>query len=77
MTSTENLLDVTGLNCPLPVLRTKKAMKGIKPGQTLKVLATDPTAAKDIPSLCVASGYDLISSEEQDGVFTFRIQQAA
>ncbi|WP_341705254.1 sulfurtransferase TusA family protein [Ferrovibrio sp.] len=71
------ILDVKGLNCPLPVLRTKKRMKSVPRGDILTVEATDPNAAKDIPALCEASGYDLVSLEEQGGVFVFRIRQAA
>lgn len=71
------LLDVRGLNCPLPVLRTKKAMKAVPKGEVLTVEATDPNTLRDIAALCEASGFTLLSSEEQSGVFVFRIQQAA
>ena len=71
------MLDVKGLNCPLPVLRTKKAMKAVPKGAVLTVEATDPNTMRDIAALCEASGFALLSSEEKDGVFVFRIQQAA
>lgn len=71
------LLDVKGLNCPLPVLRTKKKMKSVPKGEVLTVEATDPNAAKDIPALCEASGFELVSLEERGGVFVFQIRQAA
>lgn len=71
------MLDVKGLNCPLPVLRTKKAMKAVPKGDVLTVEATDPNTMRDIAALCDASGFALLSSEEKDGVFVFRIQQAA
>jgi tRNA 2-thiouridine synthesizing protein A len=71
------LLDVKGLNCPLPVLRTKKKMKTVPKGEILTVEATDPNAAKDIPALCEASGFELVSLEERSGVFVFQIRQAA
>lgn len=71
------VLDVKGLNCPLPVLRTKKAMKAVPAGGVLTVEATDPQAPKDIAALCEAAGFALLSSDEQDGIFVFRIQQAA
>lgn len=70
-------LDVKGLNCPLPVLRTKKAMKAVPKGDVLVVEATDPNVMRDIPALCEASGFELLSSEEQNGVFILKIQQAA
>lgn len=68
-------LDVKGLNCPLPVLRTKKAMKGVPPGETLLVEATDPNAQRDIAALCEASGYELGPVQEREGVFHFVIRQ--
>ena len=71
------MLDVKGLNCPLPVLRTKKAMKAVPKGAVLTVEATDPNTMRDIAALCDASGFALLSSEEKDGIFVFRIQQAA
>jgi tRNA 2-thiouridine synthesizing protein A len=71
MTTTE--LDVKGLNCPLPVLRVKKAMAGLPAGATLKVLATDPGASKDIEAYCKASGNAFKSAAEQDGVFMFEL----
>ncbi len=71
------MLDVKGLNCPLPVLRTKKAMKAVPKGEVLTVEATDPNTMRDIAALCEASGFALLSSEEKNGVFVFRIQQAA
>ena len=70
-------LDVKGLNCPLPVLRTKKAMKAVPKGEVLTVEATDPNTMRDIAALCEASGFALLSSREENGVFIFRIQQAA
>ncbi|WP_374298927.1 sulfurtransferase TusA family protein [Ferrovibrio sp.] len=70
-------LDVKGLNCPLPVLRAKKAMKTVAKGEVLTVEATDPNTMRDMAALCEAAGFTLLSSEEQNGVFVFRIQQAA
>lgn len=71
------MLDVKGLNCPLPVLRTKKAMKAVPKGEVLTVEATDPNTMRDIAALCDASGFALLAAEEKGGVFVFRIQQAA
>ncbi len=71
------ILDVKGLNCPLPVLRTKKAMKAVPKGQVLTVEATDPNTLRDIAALCEASGFALLSAQERDGVFVFEIRQAA
>lgn len=71
------MLDVKGLNCPLPVLRAKKAMKTVPRGEVLTVEATDPNTMRDMAALCEAGGFTLLSAEERSGVFVFRIQQAA
>ncbi|WP_341898325.1 sulfurtransferase TusA family protein [Ferrovibrio terrae] len=70
-------LDVKGLNCPLPVLKTKKAMKAVPKGDVLTVEATDPNTMRDMVALCEASGFALVSAQERDGVFVFEIRQAA
>ncbi len=72
----DNILDATGLKCPLPVLKAKKALKPMAAGQTLKVLATDPGASKDFVHFCEATGDTLVSSDEADGVLTFLIRKA-
>lgn len=72
-----DILDLKGLNCPLPVLRTKKAMKSVAKGEILTVEATDPAAMRDISGLCETAGFTLLSAEERDGVFVFEIRQAA
>ncbi len=69
-------LDVKGLNCPLPVLRAKKAMAGLSAGATLKIYATDPGAVKDFEAFCKTTGNVLKSSSEADGVFVFEIGKA-
>ena len=55
-------LDVRGLKCPLPILRTKKALAEMQAGQVLKVLATDPSAVKDFEAFTRQTGHELISS---------------
>jgi tRNA 2-thiouridine synthesizing protein A len=70
-------LDAKGLNCPLPILRAKKAMKDVAIGGTLQVLATDPGAVKDFEAFCRATGHRLIDWSEAAGVYTFNIQRAA
>jgi tRNA 2-thiouridine synthesizing protein A len=72
----DNVLDATGLRCPLPVLKAKKALKPMAAGEVLKVLATDPGASKDFVHFCEVSGDALLSSEEADGVLTFLIEKA-
>jgi tRNA 2-thiouridine synthesizing protein A len=69
------LLDARGLLCPLPVLKARKALKEVPPGGTLRVLATDPGAAKDFAAFCATTGSELIGSAEEGGVLTFEIRK--
>ena len=64
-------LDARGLNCPLPILRTKKALSDMQSGQVLKVIATDPGSVKDFQSFSKQTGHELVSHSEQDREFTF------
>jgi len=71
----EILLDVKGLNCPLPILRAKKALARIEVGQSLRVLATDPAAPQDFAAFCLQIGQALESSTEDGGIFSFVIRR--
>lgn len=73
----DQILDVKGLNCPLPILRAKKALKDIEMGGTLQVLATDPGSVKDFEAFCRTTGNELVESSAADGVFSFVIKRAA
>lgn len=64
-------LDVQGLKCPLPILRTKKSLSEMETGQVLRVLATDPSAAKDFQAFARQTGNQLLSASETDQVFEF------
>ena len=64
-------LDVEGLNCPLPILRTKKALSEMTSGQVLHVLATDAGAVKDFQAFAKQTGNQLLSCEESGLVFEF------
>ena len=64
-------LDTRGLNCPLPILRTKKALTDMASGQVLKILATDPGAVKDFAAFSKQTGNALLSSEAVEKEFTF------
>ena len=64
-------LDARGLNCPLPILRTKKALAEIAAGQVLKITATDPGAVKDMAAFAKQTGNELLSTAEAGGEFTF------
>ena len=67
-------LDVNGLTCPLPVLRAKKALREVPPGEVLEVLATDPSAVKDFEAFCRTTKTILDSWREEDGVYIFLIR---
>ena len=69
------VVDLRGLNCPLPVLKTKKALAGMVPGARLVVLATDPMAAIDIPHHCAEAGHALLARDAgEGGVLRFLIR---
>jgi tRNA 2-thiouridine synthesizing protein A len=68
-------LDVRGLLCPLPVLRARKRLSAMKPGEILRILATDPAAAIDFPHYCAESGHTLLSTDRQGDVLVFVIQK--
>lgn len=70
-------LDARGLTCPMPVLKARKALRGMSAGATLAVLATDPGATRDFVALCEATGYELLENREGDGVFHFLIRRTA
>ena len=75
MTTTAHL-DARNLNCPLPILRTKKALKDLDAGDTLQILATDPGSVKDLQAFCAQTGNELVSSDEHAGEFQFVIRKA-
>ncbi len=72
-----HVLDIKGLNCPLPVLKAKKALKDVPTGGLLQILATDPGAAADFDAFCRATGNELVESKTEDGVYTFLIKHTA
>jgi tRNA 2-thiouridine synthesizing protein A len=72
-TMAEKILDLRGLKCPLPALRTRKALSGLQSGDLLIVACTDPLAAIDIPNLVRETGDTLEDSSRTDSVMTFRI----
>ncbi|MES9843583.1 MAG: sulfurtransferase TusA family protein [Candidatus Sedimenticola sp. PURPLELP] len=69
-------LDARNLNCPLPILRTKKAINGMESGEVLEITATDPGSVKDLDSFCSQTGHEMLSSQEADGEFIFRIKKS-
>ncbi|MGX1099832.1 sulfurtransferase TusA family protein [Amorphus sp. MBR-141] len=75
--SEETVLDLKGLNCPLPVLRLAKALRGARPGTRFRVAATDPLSKLDIPHFCRSKGHAVVDGTETDGVFLFLIEAGA
>lgn len=69
-------LDAKGLNCPLPILKAKKAIGGIEVGDILQIEATDPGAVKDFQAFCRSTGHELVDHSEADGVLIFQIRRA-
>ena len=71
----DQTLDAKGLNCPLPILRAKKALQTLPPGGTLEILATDPGAVKDFEAFCRTTGNELMESTTQGNVFRFVLKR--
>lgn len=68
-------LDVKGLNCPLPILRTKKTLSEMSTGQVLRVLATDPGSVKDFQAFARQTGNELVSWSETSQVFEYLLRR--
>lgn len=68
-------IDARGLNCPLPILRTKKALNDMQSGQTLRVQATDPGSVRDFQAFARQTGNTLVEQTQADGVFTFFLRR--
>ncbi len=71
----DEVLDTKGLNCPLPILKAKKALKGMENGKILELASTDPGAIKDFEAFCKATGNKLLKSWEDGGVYMFLIER--
>jgi tRNA 2-thiouridine synthesizing protein A len=73
----DQTLDAKGLNCPLPILKAKKALTPMASGETLEILATDPGAVKDFEAFCRTTGNRLVEHSEAGGVYRFIIERVA
>jgi tRNA 2-thiouridine synthesizing protein A len=70
------ILDTSGMLCPLPVLKARRALKPLPPGALLEVIATDPGAVKDFEHFCNTTGCELLESkQEAGGVLRFRLRK--
>ena len=68
-------VDARGLNCPLPILRTKKALNDMQSGQVVRILATDPASVRDFQAFARQTGNDLLEHGERDGGFWFLMRR--
>ncbi|MEJ2696636.1 MAG: sulfurtransferase TusA family protein [Candidatus Sulfobium sp.] len=68
-------IDCTGLNCPMPVVKTKKALSQIAAGQLLEVTATDPGSKSDIPALVRNMGSEIVETRDEQGSVFFLIRK--
>ncbi|MFT8676699.1 MAG: sulfurtransferase TusA family protein [Acetobacter sp.] len=73
----ETVLDARGLNCPLPVLKANRMLRGMTPGERLRVLATDKASVTDFQVFCRETGHALVAFADQNGVFAFTIKRRA
>ena len=73
----DKTLDAKGLNCPLPILKAKKAINEVPKGGTLEVLSTDPGSVADFEAFCRTTGNELMETGEESGVYRFVIKHAA
>lgn len=72
----EHVLNAEGLNCPLPILKARKALKGVPQGEILEVRATDPGAVADFAAFCNQTGNELVSSSTEGDVYKFEIRRS-
>ncbi len=71
----EQMLDAKGLNCPLPILKAKKMLSGMQPGDILIIEATDPGSVADFAAFCSQTGNELLESGQEGDVFKFKIKK--
>ena len=76
MANYDEELDASGLNCPLPILRAKKALNGLESGKVLRIIATDPGSVKDFEAFAKQTGNELMESKEVGGKFEFLIKKS-
>ena len=73
----DQVLDAKGLNCPLPILKAKKALNTVPANGTLEVLSTDPGSIADFQAFCRTTGNDLLEHDQNDDVYRFLIKKKA
>ena len=73
--SADQVLDCSGLACPMPIIKTRKAIDGLQVGQVLKMIATDPGSIPDIEAWSKKTGHTLLETEQSGGKYTFYIKK--
>lgn len=73
----DHTLDAKGLNCPLPILKARKALKEVPAGGTLEILATDPGSVADFEAFCRQTGNELVEHSQDDSIYRFVIKHTA
>lgn len=68
-------LDTKGLKCPLPVLKAKKALKALQPGELIRIVSTDPSSKRDFPAFCKNAGHELVECDHSDELYCFVIRK--
>ena len=71
----DQVLNAEGLNCPLPILKAKKALKTLSSGQVLEIRATDPGSVADFQAFCNQTGNELVSSTSEGDIYKFEIKR--
>ncbi|WP_217125145.1 sulfurtransferase TusA family protein [Hydrogenophilus thiooxidans] len=72
----DKTLDARGLNCPLPIVKTKKTLSEMSSGQVLKVIATDPGSVKDMSAFAKQTGNELVGQEQEGNAYVFYLKKA-
>lgn len=73
--ATETLLDASGLTCPMPLLKAKQALNGMRSGMLLRVIATDPGSVRDFEVFSAQSGNALLESRQEDGSYFYLLRK--
>ncbi len=72
----DQTLNAEGLNCPLPIIKAKKALKGLEAGKVLEIRSTDPGSVADFAAFCSQTGNELLSSSTEGNVYLFEIKKS-
>lgn len=75
MMNADKILDAKGLACPMPIMKTKKAMNELETGQVLEIHTTDPGAKNDLSAWAKSSGHELVGHQEEEGALKLWIKK--